>query len=173
MDLHQFLTPCAARVVDRSSAAARALVVLLCIGSGCVGAGSSGADALLPSSTCGNGYSITASARSGCRSPEEPGCATCCIPQGSCMVRSWNAGGVTGVKPWYDVSESRSSCPAGCAQCASCVLRTEEELCQLLATPRACDCAKIQIGIDPCFAASSCECYCSRYASLTSACPAR
>lgn len=129
--------------------------------------------------TCENSYTISAASRSGCRAPDEPGCASCCYGapgDGSCTRRSWAPGGagVSSVKPWYNAAEFLAqSCPADCLPCASCLAREEEELCQLLAMPRACDCAHTEIGIDPCFHPESCACYCERLALATQSCPAQ
>jgi len=109
----------------------------------------------------------------GCRSPEEPGCTSCCIFEGkSCTVMTWSSRGSDGtVSPWYNESASEKECPSNCPPCASCLQRNEQELRTLLASGKECDCAKTQIGIDPCFALQSCACYCTRLKDLSRACP--
>jgi hypothetical protein len=129
--------------------------------------------------TCENGYIVSAAARSGCRSPEEPGCSVCCHVGGGgggCWRRSWSPGSVnvTGVTPWYNADELvGQTCPSNCPTCATCLARDEEELCQLLAMPQGCDCTNVEIGIDPCINPTSCACYCQRLEAEIQACPSQ
>ena len=118
---------------------------------------------------------ISPKALVGCRSPEEPGCISCCVPEGkSCTVMSWSSRGSSGtVKPWYNKSASEKECPANCPPCASCLERDEQELRTLLASGKKCDCARTKIGIDPCSAPESCACYCARLNNLSRVCPHR
>lgn len=109
----------------------------------------------------------------GCRSPSEPGCATCCVEQpSSCSELSWAPGGVvTDVQPWYNQFAGRAGpCPSTCAPCASCLLRTEQEL-RALACRSDCDCASIEPGNDACHSPTSCGCYCSQLTGLKASCP--
>ena len=116
------------------------------------------------------GYRIDPAALVGCRAPDEPGCASCCLKSGNDCSRlwspeDWSQPGMG--EAWYNASSV--GCPAQCAACASCTKRQELELAALL--PFTCDCDKTQIGIDPCFDPPSCACQCSRRQYLTKACP--
>ena len=117
---------------------------------------------------------ISSKALAGCRAPEDPGCSICCIATlESCMVKSWASHENSGTAaPWYNNTASEKKCPSDCPRCASCSQRSEKELRALLMRgPQGCDCAKVPIGIDPCFAPMSCACYCSRWQDLTTQCP--
>ena len=106
------------------------------------------------------------------RSPADENCGSCCRRAGDAVtLLRWTGGAeAEGVKPWYNSQEVVSSCPSGTPWCAQCLERDEDEL-KALAPPTGCDCATIQIGIDPCHARNSCACYCSRLESLKTACP--
>jgi hypothetical protein len=117
---------------------------------------------------------ISPAAFVGCRSPEEPGCATCYSKQGDrCIVREWQPGGadVTGITPWYNAESYQQQCPENVSPCASCLRRSEEELRYLLARGQTCECASLKIPPDACFYSASCECYCEQWESLKSDCP--
>lgn len=121
---------------------------------------------------CGDGYTITTSAQTGCRAPEMPGCAQCCtVTPSGCVVRQYSPGNVTGITPWYNQAESKPTCPAGCQACASCTMRDESSLCQMLATASECDCSKTYPDVDPCSKPDSCACYCLEYKNLNQICP--
>jgi hypothetical protein len=110
----------------------------------------------------------------GCRSPSEPGCATCCEETSSgCSERAWAPGGVTTeIEPWYNqVSGLDGPCPTTCAPCASCLLRNEQDL-RARGCRADCNCASIAPTVDPCFGPSSCECYCFQVTGLKARCPA-
>jgi len=123
--------------------------------------------------SAGGAIEISPKALVGCRSPEEPGCTSCCLSEGkSCTVMSWSSHGSSGtVIPWYNQSASEKKCPADCPPCASCLQRNEQELRTLLASGKKCECARTIIGVDPCFAPDSCACYCTRLKNLSRACP--
>jgi len=108
----------------------------------------------------------------GCRAPQEQGCEQCCETAtgadgiASCVVRSASSGG-----DWYNAVESLDeACPQDCPPCAACSLRDEEQLTELEARSD-CACDSIVVGIDPCFAPMSCECFCQGYSALAQACP--
>lgn len=122
--------------------------------------------------TCDNGYNITAAAKSGCRSPSDPGCAMCCVQHSSnCEIRMDTIAASDGTTS-YSTIQSKPSCPSGCAPCATCSVYDEKRLCQTLAIPDAsCDCAKITIINDACAESKSCACYCLTYKGLLETCP--
>ena len=108
----------------------------------------------------------------GCRAPQEPGCGICCQEltdeafEPSCIQKS-----ATGDSDWFDsVERLDGPCPSDCEPCAACSLRDEQQLVNMEARPD-CNCGSIDIGIDPCFAPMSCECYCQSYSALTETCP--
>jgi hypothetical protein len=117
---------------------------------------------------------ILPKALAGCRTPEDSGCSKCCIPTGdSCIVKSWTSNENSGITaPWYNNTAFEKECPSGCLRCASCSQRSEKELrAFLMSGPQKCDCAKVAMGIDPCFAPMSCACYCSRWQDVRTQCP--
>lgn len=126
---------------------------------------------------CADRYKISAASRVGCRAPDELGCATCCTASPgsrSCSRRSWAPGGadVSKIKPWYNANEYLAeTCPASCPPCASCTVRAEGELCELLAMPRSCDCVNLEPGNDPCAEPTSCGCYCRNLSGFKQSCP--
>lgn len=124
--------------------------------------------------TCEEGYQISPAARMGCRSPSDMNCMNCCVKQPSgCLVKFWLSSGITGVTPWYNTEQLRTSCPTGCMPCASCLAHDEESLCQMLSSNQmSCDCTKVNPGSDPCSRPMSCECYCSNITRLGNNCPA-
>jgi hypothetical protein len=110
-----------------------------------------------------------------CRGPEFPGCGACCrenAAQHTCIILSSSDGDAEpGFIPWYNNTEFRDGdCPADCRPCASCLSRDEREYAKLGSRPE-CRCESLEIGIDPCFAPSSCECYCQRKLRILRACP--
>lgn len=122
--------------------------------------------------TCDSGYTISAAARSGCRSAIEPGCVECCsiISDGRCARHSRIQDSAI---PSYSYVTIGQTCLAGCPPCALCSAKAEKDLCELLATPRDCDCTHFQIGNDPCTEPMSCDCYCLGYMGLLRACPSQ
>ena len=108
-----------------------------------------------------------------CDAPDQPGCNPCCIEEedGRCTLRAWETLGVdvSGIEPWYNAQTSAGVCPEGCRPCSRCDRRARREIDELGARPE-CDCSK-PVGIDPCFAPSSCECFCRLATSLASRCP--
>jgi hypothetical protein len=127
------------------------------------GAGSGGAPA-----TCE--IAIAPAALQGCRAPDEPGCETCYVfhTDGTCSAYS-----TFGRRPddsGYNTGILTTDCPTDGARCASCTPEAEAALCRNT-PPSDCDCS-IDAGIDPCFAPSSCGCYCSAYSADRQACPA-
>ena len=93
----------------------------------------------------------------GCRDPEEPGCATCCEPDGSnCTERFMNrpASG-------YGFRSLEGLCPESCPRCAVCRISEESTLRNLGCRPD-CDCVNLVIGVDPCInGPEECGCYCA------------
>jgi hypothetical protein len=103
--------------------------------------------------------------RAGCRAPTDPGCGTCCASGAeadSCSVFTGST--------WYNYNYTQSPCRTGCAPCAQCTQRDEELLSALLLERSDCDCSQ-DPGVDACFGAGSCDCWCSRYEYLSKACP--
>ncbi len=108
----------------------------------------------------------------GCRSPEEPGCGACCYSDGGqCIAMRWTSDGRGDIEPWYNQLEVLKEWPHHCLRCAQCSKRSEQQLYRLLSDGMICDCAGLEIGIDPCFYAASCECWCSRVEILSRECP--
>lgn len=110
---------------------------------------------------------IIAVSRIGCRAPTEPGCAKCCVSRADgCDRFHWNGEGM----PFYDGHEKfESPCDLRCRPCASCS-KSDESLLNTYAPRRECDCRQPR-GIDPCFSADSCGCYCEYLKPLLLACP--
>lgn len=116
--------------------------------------------------------SVETAALSGCRSPDEGDCATCCrtTSDDGCAILSHAQPWTGDDKPWYNITSSNvASCETSCSPCAQCLEQDERELSEL-ESPPACDCSQIEIGSDPCFS-PGCECYCHRLQVLTEACP--
>lgn len=121
------------------------------------------------------GHAIAPEALVGCRAPDEPNCARCCLESDSharCVVRlgveDWS---LYDVDPWYNgVEVEDGPCAAECPRCARCSERAERELRALKPRPE-CDCATLSIGVDPCFSPGSCACHCRTLESLTWSCP--
>lgn len=102
----------------------------------------------------------------GCRGPQEPGCGTCCQPDGAnCSERFSNGG-----DGYYGVRTLVGPCPASCPSCAQCSFTSENNL-RNLGCRADCDCDTIEIGIDPCFGPDSCECYCRQLIVGRTECP--
>lgn len=109
-----------------------------------------------------------------CTAPSEPGCDFCCRPldNGMCTQLSWTGGPETKTKPWYNAQRALGKpCPGDCRPCARCLERDSDNLARMKA-PEGCDCAAIEVGVDPCHAPMSCECFCSRWKRLTDLCGA-
>lgn len=108
----------------------------------------------------------------GCRDPRIPyndvSCDVCCDQNlKDCLEYSG--------EEWYNSIEYFYSqdCPDACPKCASCFTRDEENL-KALVPPEGCNpihCEDMDIGIDPCFARGSCECFCETANELMAKCP--
>ena len=110
--------------------------------------------------------------RTGCRSPEEPGCDQCCV-QGSLACTSYSADPGSADYGWlaYRFTGRRyGSCSSSCPACARCSRHAESELRERRAARPECNCA-LPLNEDPCFVGNSCECFCERLLPLTNACP--
>jgi hypothetical protein len=119
---------------------------------------------------------ISESARAGCRSSDEPNCERCCLQTqpDSCGVWSLPCATVVAaqsVGQYCEASSLAGQCPADCRPCAACSKSSEASLCSLRPTIGACDCAHVDIGVDPCFGPQSCACLCATYAAALAACP--
>lgn len=127
------------------------------------------------SPTCDHGYTISAASKTGCRSSQDPGCAECCqtTRDGGCLRYSLSDGAARTGAEYNQASVTDTPCPASCAACAACSVQAEEDLCGLLAMPRACDCARVLPINDACHERESCACYCLIYKGLTGLCPAQ
>jgi hypothetical protein len=107
-------------------------------------------------------------AQRGCRSPDEVGCAKCCVPLlGACHVcreLSYLPGS-------YYCSRSSPSgpCSATCPRCAQCSAYDESKL-RVAPSRSECDCRVLVVG-DACFDLTSCDCYCQRLGPSLAACP--
>ena len=113
----------------------------------------------------------------GCRTPDEPGCKTCCsydAKGGGCRVLS--ARGDAGL---YDLMRYAGDvCEAGCAPCAQCTKETELALRRLGHRPD-CDCRDPSRGYvgpipwnkDVCYSRRDCACWCASVSQFTAACP--
>lgn len=113
-----------------------------------------------------------ASPTDGCRAPTEfydgVSCESCCDQNmADCIERSG--------EEWYNSVRflPNADCPSACPRCASCSIRDEESLKKLTVPPECnpSDCADMNIGIDPCFARGSCECFCDTANTLLEMCP--
>ena len=102
----------------------------------------------------------------GCRAPTA-GCEECCAPTPTGYVlRSSSLGA-----DWYNVASLGDGvCPGDKPVCARCSDRDEQQLRDLAAEPQ-CDCAGVDLGIDPCFS-DGCACFCARITPLLEACTA-
>jgi len=108
----------------------------------------------------------------GCRAPTETynemDCAECCVRSaGDCQVKS-------GTSWYHDIKLlDTHECPDTCPPCASCSIRDENSI-QSLSPPADCnpnECSTMDIGVDPCFARESCECFCQLANDLLGRCP--
>jgi len=109
-----------------------------------------------------------ADAQRGCRSPEEMGCAQCCLQ----LLRACQLCQELSALPnSYICSPSSPSrpCPANCQRCAQCSTYDESKLRSAPSRPE-CNC-RIAIVGDACFDLSSCDCYCQRLGPSIAACP--
>jgi len=107
-----------------------------------------------------------------CTAPSQDGCETCCRPleNGQCTELSWTGGPDSKAKPWYNARRAMGkACPPDCRKCAECLDRDRETL-EKLKRPDDCVCEERDLGVDPCHAPMSCECFCSRYARLAAMC---
>jgi len=108
----------------------------------------------------------------GCRAPTEfydgVACESCCDQNmADCIEHSG--------EEWYNSVRflPNIDCPSACPRCASCSIRNEDRL-KGLTVPPSCnpfDCSSMDIGIDPCFARDSCECFCETANHLLEVCP--
>lgn len=105
----------------------------------------------------------------GCRGPNDPNCGSCSVPGpgGQAGYRTTSSG-----SDWYNIGAvtEPETCAEPCRACASCTYRDEQELKALPARPE-CEPCPDNAGIDPCFGAGSCECWCFQNKRLTAACP--
>lgn len=120
-------------------------------------------------------HAVDPAALDGCRAPDEPGCASCCVDTdgGRCRYQigdeDW---ALYDVAPWYNgVAFVDGACPDDCPRCARCSAR-DEHLLETLAPRPDCACDGLEPGVDPCYSPDSCACYCHSLASLTAMCPA-
>ena len=119
---------------------------------------------------------ISDSALAGCRSSDEPNCERCCLQTEPDYCSVWAIPCSTvvagqSVGQYCGVSGMAGQCPADCRPCASCSKYSEATMCSLMPTIGACDCANIDIGVDPCFSPQSCACLCRGYEAAVEACP--
>lgn len=99
----------------------------------------------------------------GCRAPTA-GCERCCLPTGPGHEILSGEGDV------YNTTEYRDGgCPSDTPSCARCSNEEERQLRQLAAAP-VCECAGVDVGIDPCEAPTGCECFCTRLEVALAAC---
>lgn len=119
---------------------------------------------------------IKASALAGCRNPDQPNCQTCCATNvndvcakhGSPCFQSTIDDGSVVVSSYC---QSSLGCTSDCTPCASCSKLSEVTLCRLKPASIECDCAHLEVGIDPCANHTSCACKCSLYQAALAACP--
>jgi hypothetical protein len=119
---------------------------------------------------------ISEGALEGCRASDEPNCGTCCVQAApdNCTVRGVPCTTVVAgqtVGDYCAVFAMPGQCPADCRPCAACSRYDEASLCSLRPGIDACDCATVDIGLDPCFAPQSCGCLCRTYLADLAACP--
>ncbi len=109
-----------------------------------------------------------ADAQRGCRSPDEKGCAQCCVPiLGTCHVCQ-----ELSYRPNSYVcsrSSPSASCSASCPRCAQCSKYDESKL-RIAPSRPECDCRVAIVG-DACFDLNSCDCYCQRLGPSIATCP--
>jgi hypothetical protein len=135
--------------------------------SGGKGGGTSGSDGTSSAGASTSGHGGSAQIDGGraggppaeCRSPSEPGCATCCVRHDDaadyCTVLS------SSNRSSYDTVRSLSGleCSADCPRCADCDNPFEFDPTNGFCRAE-CDCTTIAPGGDPCIDESSCGCYC-------------
>jgi hypothetical protein len=119
---------------------------------------------------------IKASALAGCRNPDEPSCQTCCATNANDVCAKHSSSCFQGTID--DVSvvvssycQSSAGCSSDCTPCASCSTLSEVTLCRLKPASVECDCAHLELGVDPCVNHTSCACKCSLYKAALAACP--
>lgn len=99
----------------------------------------------------------------GCRAPTA-GCERCCLPTRSGHVILSGEGDV------YNTTEYRDgACSSDTPSCARCSNEEERQLRQLAAAP-VCECAGVDVGIDPCHDPTGCACFCTRLEVALAAC---
>lgn len=142
-------------------------------GSNTSGAGGQAAAELVRPRACDVGIATTALA--GCRAPNEPGCATCSVPDPPHDCRVFSGGEDRGGFSVYTEVTYQPTCPSGAPQCATCSEESELRLCSET-TRLECDCNK-DWGIDPCFLNADplgepdCGCWCQQFGAYRKACP--
>lgn len=107
---------------------------------------------------------IAPEALSGCRLPDEAGCAVCYQPVGAnrCIRRSR-----VGADDYAEGELLLRACPEG-PRCATCRAPAERKLRALY--PEYWECPR-DVGIDPCFVPASRECACDQYSTAAAECP--
>lgn len=107
-----------------------------------------------------------------CESPDQAGCAQCCVEQPgpteedrACFVRS-AAGDDYAERAAY---RNQGACPDTCRPCAACTRDRNQSYRRLLA--KGCDCwdpyvRDLALGLDPCYG-DGCACTCSLLAELS------
>lgn len=129
----------------------------------------------------------------GCRAPSDTylspdgtaiDCTSCAEEfEEGCQIMSWQGFGADEgpdrVVPWYNVVKFGwdNDCDfESTPPCASCSLRDEEEMSELVApddtwTEERCNALTDMDLLDPCFARMSGECFCDRAMALVERCP--
>ena len=113
----------------------------------------------------------------GCRGPNDilqisaMPCESCYIQDGKNCFKKFTTDGAD----WYNGHRNlwNETCANNYPKCASCLFRDEDQLMSLK-PPEQCDptdCKTMEIGVDPCFAMSSCECFCLKANFLIEKCP--
>ncbi|MBN1606723.1 MAG: hypothetical protein JW940_08820 [Polyangiaceae bacterium] len=122
-------------------------------------------------SNTASSYPIDPDALVGCRAPHEPGCQHCCESdrtQAVCCFRD----SILSEVDWDMFGSEDGPCPDGCPLCTQCDVYSEKQLDSVTRSRwLECDCARIGVGLDPCFGGDSCECDCSIHEAATRACP--
>jgi len=103
----------------------------------------------------------------GCRGPLDPGCAVCRDASGSFHHASPEG------TDWFNAASPEppaGTCGSECPLCGTCSYRDEQTTRELPARSE-CQPCPADDGLDPCFGAGSCECWCATYKTLRAACP--
>ena len=103
----------------------------------------------------------------GCRDNSSAGCSQCCA-----QSVDDNGAQTCDISQSYASMSGPGPCPSGCPTCARCSTLTESSLSDKAKSSRSdCDCPTVDPGIDPCYAPSSCGCFCSSLMAGLAACP--